>query len=507
VSRQPALARVLGTLVVAAATLAAEYGSGVNLVLVNALGTQPGVTYLVPVALITAGLVLGPAVWLFARFAQALPRAGSAYVWMTRTVGVRIGFAASALYLVGVIGSIGFQSYGFAVFVQNLLDAVGWHAGAVVTGTAAGHVVLGGLLIAGFTVVQLRGIRSFGRIMAVMLGMVVVVVLLTVAVCLLGDPSAYLRHAADLLGQPVAPPADSTPSFGAFVGVLVLFVYSYGGVSAAPSLGGETRDGASLSRGLVRGWLIAIVLYAVVAFSVFHAVPWYAVHPLTAGGHQDAATLPGIIAVLAPRVVTVLFDLFVIVVAGKTVAPLMIDCSRIMYAWSRDGLLPESCGRTNDRQVPVVPILVTSAIGVLFVIEEATAGFQIGVALRSVTFMLVIAVVGLGWLRLRLQPATRRPGWAQDLVRRRGLLVAAPAAVAVALALLVTGFVQPNTPVLLQPGVQALITLAVAAVLWLLAVRRIHGTGRELGDVTRRAHDPVADDIPPSLAETEPTAR
>ncbi|MFC0542749.1 APC family permease [Kutzneria chonburiensis] len=473
-SQRPALARVLGTLVVAAATLAAEYGSGVNLVLVNALGTQPQVTYLVPVALIVAGVVLGPAVLLFARFAQAMPRAGSAYVWMTRTVGQRTGFAASALYLVGVIGSIGFQSYGFAVFFASLLDAVGWHAGAVAAASSVGHIVLGGLLILAFTIAQLRGISSFGRIMAVMLGMVLVVVVLTVVVCLAGDPGAYLRHAADLLGHPVQAPADSTPTLGAFVGVLVLFVYSYGGVSAAPSLGGETRDGKSLSRGLVRGWLIAILLYAAVAFSVFHAVPWYAVHPLVASGHQDAATVPGIIAVLAPRAVTVVFDLFVIVVAGKTVAPLMIDCSRIMYAWSRDGLLPASCARTTDRQVPIVPILVTSVLGLLFVVEEATAGFQIGVALRSVTFMLVIAIVGLGWLRLRALPA-RRPSWATELVGRRELLVAAPIAVAVAVALMISGFVQPNTPLLLQPGVQALITLAIAAVLWVLAVRRNQG--------------------------------
>lgn len=473
-SRGPssALARVVGVLAVCAATVAAEYGSGVNLVLVNSLGTQPGVTYLVPVALVVAGLALGPAVLLFTRFAQALSQAGSVYVWMTRTVGAKIGFAASALYFVGVVGSIGFQSFGFAVFFGNLMDALGWHTGAHWAGSTSGHILLGTLLILAFTLVQIRGIQSFGRIMAVMLGLVVAVALITVTVTATADQDTYLRHASGLLGHPLHEPANSTPTFSAFVGALVLFVYSYGGVSAAPSLGGETRDGKTLARGLFRGWAVAIVLYAVVAVSVFHAVPWYSVHPLVSAGHQDAASIPSIISVLAPRAIAVIFDLFVVVVAGKTVAPLMVDCSRMMYAWSNDGLLPESCRRTNQRQVPVVPIWVTCVLSVLFLVELSTAGFQIGVALRSVTFMLVVAIIGIGWLALRLRPASKRPGWASELVQRSELLVAAPLAVVIAVALMVKGAVQPGVPLLLQPGSQAVITLVVAAVLWGLARRR-----------------------------------
>ncbi|WAL68777.1 APC family permease [Amycolatopsis cynarae] len=248
-----------------------------------------------------------------------------------------------------------------------------------------------------------------------------------------------------------------------------------------PSLGGETRDGKSLARGLARGWAIAMVLYGVVALSVFRAVPWYAVHPLVAGGHQDAASIPAIVAVLAPRALTIVFDLFVVVVAGKTVAPLMVDCSRIMYAWSEDRLLPAACGRTSTRQVPIIPVLVTSGLALVFLVEEATAGFQVGVALRSLTFMLVIGIVGLGWLGLRLRRPHRVPDWARDLVQRRELLFAAPAAVVVAVVLTVTGFVQTGTPLLLQPGSQALITLVVVALLWGLAQRRVRDTGAALG--------------------------
>jgi len=426
---------------------------------------------------------------------------------MTRTVGTRIGFAASALYVVGVIGSIGFQSYGFAGFFANMLDATGWRAGAAAAGSPTGHILLGALPILAFTVIQLRGISSFGRLMAVMLGMVLVVVVLTVVISLTGDPETYLRHTEDLLGHPVVAPADTKPTLSAFLGCLVLFVYSYGGVSAAPSLGGETHDGKTLAGGLVRGWLIAIALYAVVAFAVFHAVPWYAVNPLVTAGHQAEATIPGIVAVFAPRAVTVVFDLFIVIVAGKTIAPLMVDCSRIMFAWSRDGLLPPVCGRTNARQVPVVPVLVTSVLGVLFVFEMSTAGFQIGVALRAVTFMLVIAIVGLGWLRLRMRTAAHRPTWAKELVRRRELLVAAPAAVAIAVALMIQGFVQPNTPLLLQPGIQALFALAVAAVLWSVASRRARAAGQVLGGATRSMVDEIdlpPDDVHSPAADTEP---
>jgi amino acid transporter len=145
----------------------------------------------------------------------------------------------------------------------------------------------------------------------------------------------------------------------------------------------------------------------------------------------------------------------------------------MMFAWSEDDLLPRGFGRTNARQAPVLPTLVTAVLALVFLVQEALVGFQIGVALRSITFMLVIAVVGIGWMRLRRNGA---PPWAAALVRRRDLLFAAPAAVFVAVVLIAMGLVQPDTPVLLQPVSQAVIALLVAAMLWAAAKRRATAT-------------------------------
>jgi len=61
------LAKAVEVVAILASALSQEYGSGINFVLTSSLGTYPKVTYLVPLAMVVAGLLLLPKVILFMR--------------------------------------------------------------------------------------------------------------------------------------------------------------------------------------------------------------------------------------------------------------------------------------------------------------------------------------------------------------------------------------------------------------------------------------------------------
>jgi amino acid transporter len=97
------LAKVVGVAVIVASALSQEYGSGINFVLTSSLGTYPKVTYLVPLAMVAAGILLLPKVILFMRFSRVIPRAGSTYVWLTRSLSLPVGFVVAFLWFIGVV--------------------------------------------------------------------------------------------------------------------------------------------------------------------------------------------------------------------------------------------------------------------------------------------------------------------------------------------------------------------------------------------------------------------
>ena len=157
---------------------------------------------------------------------------------------------------------------------------------------------------------------------------------------------------------PTPTPAQATPSFEAFVSVITLFMFAYGGLTAATSLGGEARDATrTMPRGVFLGWVSALILYSLASFALFHAVPWWAVKPLVDSKHAELATTPGLIGLVAPHAVAVLVNVLVMLIVGKTVAPQMLDSSRYLFAWAQDGLLPKAFMHTAKTKAPDVALL------------------------------------------------------------------------------------------------------------------------------------------------------
>ncbi len=480
------LAKVVGVAAILASALSQEYGSGINFVLTSSLGTYPAVTYLVPLAMVVAGILLLPKVILFMRFSRVIPRAGSTYVWLSRSLSLPVGFVVAFLWFIGIVAGIGFLSFSFASFLASTLETLGLPGAWAVS--SAGHIIVGLGLIWLIFALHYSGIRNYGTFVVAIMALVLVAAGITVGYGFATPPSTVLGAVQRLLGQtpPVPPPAQQAPSFGAFLSVITLFMFAYGGLTAATSLGGEARDATrTMPRGIFLGWLSAFILYSAVSLALFHAVPWWVVKPLVQSKHAELATTPGLIGLAAPHAVAVLVNVLVMLIVGKTVAPQMLDSSRYLFAWAQDALLPKAFLHTAKSKAPDVALLVTAVLGSLFLLEATFIGWAIGVTLRAMSLVLVFGMLGVGVFNLRFNPAFRRLTWAEPIVSRVSTLVVGALAIIIAIGLLQSVLIVPKTPLPFQPSFQAVLAILIAVGLYLGASQVARQRG---GDIRAQAH-------------------
>lgn len=473
------LAKVVGVAAILASALSQEYGSGINFVLTSSLGAYPKITYLVPLAMVAAGLLLLPKVVLFMRFSRVIPRAGSTYVWLTRSLNLPVGFVIAFLWFIGVVAGMGFLSFSFASFLASTLEALGLPGGWAIT--HGGHVIIGLVLIWLIFGLHYSGVRRYGMFVLFIMGLVIIAAAITTFYGFRTPHSVVLGAVQRVLGHTPPTPTQTVPSLEAFVSVITLFMFAYGGLTAASSLGGEARDATrTMPRGIFLGWLSAFILYSVVSLALFHAVPWWAVKPLVDSKHAELATTPGLIGLVAPHAIAVLVNVLVMLIVGKTVAPQMLDASRYLFAWAQDGLLPKAIMHTAKTKAPDLALLVTAILGSVFLLEATFFGWAIGVTLRAMSLVLVFGMLGVGVFNMRFNRAFRTLTWAEAVVNRPSTLVFGALAIIIAIGLLQSIIVVPKTPWMFQPSFQAVMAIIIAILIYLGASRAARQRGIDL---------------------------
>jgi basic amino acid/polyamine antiporter, APA family len=286
-------------------------------------------------------------------------------------------------------------------------------------------------------------------------------------------PAGAVARISAAAGIQVAPRA-SHPSAAAFVSVIGLLMFAYGGLDASTSLAGEVADARrNMPRGIVAGWAIALVLYTLVSYALFHAVPWWSALPIVESGHGDLLTTPALVGMLTPRAIDVFLNVLVAIVVVKTIAPQLLDASRFLFAWARDGFVPERLVATNAAHAPAAAITLSAGIGSVFLVDAVFGGWQIGVALRAISIALVFGALGVATTLLAWWPRWRRMrGFALQCTR--GTLVKAMAVCAAVIGVILAASVahESGTPWYLQPWFQLAVATLLSVALALGARRR-----------------------------------
>ena len=480
------LVRAVGVVVVALSAVAQEYGSGINFVMPHSLESYPGVEGLVPLAMLVAGIALIPQVVLFARYSIVMPHAGATYVWLTRGLGPYAGFAIAFLWFVGICGAIGFLAFATGTFLGDAAHASGFATHWFTT--RAGHLVTGFAAIWLLAALHVSGVKNYGYLIYAAGALVFVAAVVVIAAGFAASPATAVAKISAVAGIHVAP-RPSHPSITAFVSVIGLLMFAYGGLDASTSLAGEVADARrNMPRGIVAGWAIALVLYTLVSYALFHAVPWWSALPIVESGHGYLLTTPALVGMLTPRAVDVFLNVLVAVVVVKTIAPQLLDASRFLFAWAQDGFVPERLAGTNAAHAPAAAVALSAVIGSVFLLDAVFGGWQIGVALRAISIALVFGGLGLATLLLARWPSWRRMRvFAPECAR--GALVQGMAACAVLIGavLAVSVAYEPGTAWYLQPWFQLAVGVLLAVVLALRAHRR---TTLQGGDFHARFRTP-----------------
>lgn len=353
-------------------------GAGIFTVTASTAGdlTGPAISVSFVIAAITCGL----AALCYAEFASTVPVAGSAYTFSYATFGeftawiigwdLILEFAVAA-----AVVAKGWSSYLGTVF--------GFSGGTVDLGPVT--LDWGALLIIGVLCLLLaRGTKISANFSAVVTAIKVTVVLLVVIV------GAFYVKAANF--TPFIPPAQSGGEtgggidqsvfslitgaegstygwYGLLAGASIVF-FAFIGFDIVATTAEETRNPQrDVPRGILLSLAIVTTLYVAVSVVLSGMVPYT---ELTSGPDGQANLASAFSANGVDWAATVIS---IGALAGLTtvVMVLLLGQIRVLFAMSRDGLLPRGLARTGPRGTPV---RVTVVVGV--VVALAASVFPIG---------------------------------------------------------------------------------------------------------------------------------
>ncbi|HEY4399856.1 MAG TPA: amino acid permease [Lactobacillaceae bacterium] len=377
---------------------------GVGTIVGTAIFTLPGTVAAshagpaVVLSFLAAAVVAGLVAFAYAEMASAMPFAGSAYSWISVLFGNFFGWIAGWALLAEYFIAVAFVSSGISANWRGLFAPLG-----LKVPTALATPLLGGgfgdfvavLAIVFVAVLLARGTKNASRFEMVMVLAKVFAIFLFLVV---GVTAFHIENL-----HPFIPAHQTGTSFGGvsgiWAGVAGIFLAYIGFDSIAANSAEAKNPAQTMPRGILGSLLIAVALFAAVSLVLVgmfkytkyannaEPVAW----ALREAGHPIVATTVAAIAVLG---------MFTALVG------MMLAGSRLLYAFGRDGMLPNWLGRVNDKDLPNNGLLVLTVIAIVI---GAFFPFAALAELISAGTLIAFTFVSFGIYALRRRAKTDLP--------------------------------------------------------------------------------------------------
>jgi APA family basic amino acid/polyamine antiporter len=337
----------------------------------------PGVVF----SFVLAAICCALAALCYAEFASTVPVAGSAYTFSYATLGELIAWIIGWDLILELMLGASVVAQGWSQYFVTFLDEIGitWPAGIGPSSSTSfewDHVnVPALLLVAVLTTLVALGIKESLRVNLVLVAVKLFIVLFVIVAGLFYVSGANY----DPFIPPAADPIDSSglaqpliqwavglqPQTFGVLGVIsaasVVF-FAYIGFDVVATTAEEAENPQrDLPKGILASLGICTLLYVAVALVITGMVPYDEIDPAAAlaAAFRDVGQ-SGFATLIAAGAV-----------AGLTtvVMTLLIGAIRVLFAMSRDGLLPHGFGRTNPRTG--TPVRITLTIGALVAVVAA----------------------------------------------------------------------------------------------------------------------------------------
>ncbi|HEY3785433.1 MAG TPA: amino acid permease [Steroidobacteraceae bacterium] len=408
-ARRPLLRRVIGPIDLMLMGIGVIVGAGIFVVTGTAAALYAGPA--ITLSFLLAGLACALSAMCYAELAAMIPAAGSAYTYAYATLGELVAWVVGWNLVLEYVFAASYVAVGwsgyFGSFLQHwgltLPPALARAPLSSVNGQlvwAAGVNLPAIAIVLFMAAIALRGIALSRTVN------VIIVALKLAALSLVIVLGA--AHINPHLWHPFIPPAVDGGALGGgsfgWGGVLrgagVIFV-AYLGFDAIATTAQETRNPQrSLPIAIIGALCIATLLYIVVSLVLTGLVPYQTLNvpdPLSTALRSTGPSLAWLVTVV---------DAAAVIGLASVILVALLAQSRILFAMSRDGLLPALLGRIHPRTR--VPHWSTTLSAIVIAVLAGCFPIGILVQLVSIGTLGIFIVVCLAVIILR-RTAPDRP--------------------------------------------------------------------------------------------------
>lgn len=359
----------------------------------------------VAISFLVAAVVCGLAALCYAEFSSTVPVAGSAYTFSYATLGELPAWIIGWDLVLELALAAAVVAVGWSGYATSLLSMAGLDLPASLAGEGAVFNIPAVLVVLFTTAVLVLGIKLSSRVNAVVVAIKVLVVLTVIVAGMFFVKGENFR--------PFIPAAESTAAvagtkapliqvmfgitpvtfglLGVFTAAAVVF-FAYIGFDIVATAAEETRNPRrDLPIGIIASLAVCTVLYVAVSLVVVGMRHYTQLS-------VDAPLAEAFRAIGQPVFATIIA---VGVVAGLTtvVLILMLGQTRVLFAMSRDGLLPRGLAAVHPRFR--TPYRATLMIGSVVALLAGVIPLSALAELVNIGTLFAFIVVAIGVIVLR----------------------------------------------------------------------------------------------------------
>ena len=414
------LKRTLGTWDLMIMGVAVAVGAGIFSVGAKAAGSYAGPS--VTLAFILAAFTCALAIMCYAEFASAVPVAGSAYTFTYATLGELLAWIIGWDLILEMLTAAAVIAKYWGIYLSSVFELWQWDVPATIP--VFGLDVSWGafLIVAIFTALLVIGTKLSARVASVFTIIKVAIVLFVIVVgAFFINPANYTPFipesvptnggAGDVWAQSLfsfmtgAAPAQYG-IFGLLAGASLVFFAFIGFDVVATSAEEVKNPQKTLPRGIFAGLAIVTVLYVGVSLVLTGMVPYTVL-----ANDPDASLATAFVSVGAGWAAQVI-SVGILVGLTTVIMVLLLGLSRVLFAMSRDGLLPRWLSVTSQKRRTPARIQIISGLLVALIAGLTDVGIleeMINIGTLSAFVLVSIAVVVLRKKRPDLPRAFKVP--------------------------------------------------------------------------------------------------
>ena len=378
------LKKVLGPVDLVLIGIGAIVGTGIFVLTgTGALTAGPALT----ISFVIAALACAFAALCYAEFASSIPVAGSVYTYSYATLGELVAWIIGWDLMLEYGLAVSAVAVGWSGYFQSLLSGLGVTLPTLLSAAPGAQPgVQTWFNLPAFAIVLVLtwllslGMRESSRLNNIMVALKIGVVLLFIVV--------GARHVRPENWQPFAP-------FGAngVLSAAALVFFAFIGFDAVSSAAEEVkRPDRDLPIGIIGSLLVCAALYVVVSLIMTGIVPF-----------QDFAGVDHPVSLALQRAnelwVAGFVDLGAIVGMTTVILVMAYGQTRIIYAMSRDGLLPPRLSTLHPRHG--TPYVATWLVGIVFGLIAALVPLNVLAELINIGTLAAFCLIAIAVIVLR----------------------------------------------------------------------------------------------------------